>query len=384
MPDENGFATPEERGDFVPEDADGGSETGTPGVGDPDSAGDVSDDSTDDSGAVVETEGEDTSDDASGAGSDESADDGAPTDDSATADGDASASADSEDAESADAEGDTSGEADSEGDAEPAAEAKGTPRRRRRRATSATMQRIPKPRFDEKIRQVRAAHDRIKQLEEENARLKAGDGQNTGPTLESLGTQLAEKTAEIAAAVKDGEADKIVELMNDQQALQSQITDMRIAQATENSTAYQNEQADFLAVKAEAEAQLPFLDPKSDEYDQEEVNQVSGLVQTFQKAGQTSGDALVQAINLLYPEMDDEPAAEKQEEKPAAGAQRKKEAIKKNIAAKKKSPPANLADAGEDGDKHGLTKQIDVTKLTEEEFDALPPETLKRLRGDYV
>ena len=47
--------------------------------------------------------------------------------------------------------------------------------------------------------------------------------------------------------------------------------------------------------------------------------------------------------------------------------------------------PASLKDAGIDSDKAGQDKaDLDVNKLSEAEFNALPAAQLAKLRGDFV
>jgi hypothetical protein len=70
------------------------------------------------------------------------------------------------------------------------------------------------------------------------------------------------------------------------------------------------------------------------------------------------------------------------EEQPKAATKRTR--VKENIKDAKKQPP-DLSDAGADSDKSGKkSEDVDVTKLSTDEFDALPETTKKRLRGDFV
>jgi hypothetical protein len=62
----------------------------------------------------------------------------------------------------------------------------------------------------------------------------------------------------------------------------------------------------------------------------------------------------------------------------------KRSRTKENIKDAKKQPP-DLSDSGVDSSKQGkTTEDIDVTRLSMEEFDALPDTTKARLRGDFV
>ena len=67
-----------------------------------------------------------------------------------------------------------------------------------------------------------------------------------------------------------------------------------------------------------------------------------------------------------------------------AAEERKAAQVKKNIGAAK-AQPSNLKDVGLDSDKAGQSSSLpDVTRLTQEEFNALPESTRARLRGDTL
>ena len=66
----------------------------------------------------------------------------------------------------------------------------------------------------------------------------------------------------------------------------------------------------------------------------------------------------------------------------AKGEDRKATQVDKNLDTSKRQP-GSMRDSGKDSDKSGEQK-IDASRLTREEFDALPEATRKRLRGDEV
>jgi hypothetical protein len=57
--------------------------------------------------------------------------------------------------------------------------------------------------------------------------------------------------------------------------------------------------------------------------------------------------------------------------------------VSKNLATDK-AQPASLHNAGLDSDKAGINGKVDITKLTADEYAALPESTKAKLRGDVL
>ena len=62
---------------------------------------------------------------------------------------------------------------------------------------------------------------------------------------------------------------------------------------------------------------------------------------------------------------------------------RKEAQVAKNLDTQRRQSPS-MKDAGMDSDKAGIKDKIDVSKLTPEEFAALPEATKAKLRGDVL
>jgi len=88
--------------------------------------------------------------------------------------------------------------------------------------------------------------------------------------------------------------------------------------------------------------------------------------------GFTGVDALDKATKYVMgePAPKEDPVGKKiVEKKKVANTQKK-------IEAAEKQPPAMKG-------KNKTEKKIDISKMSVDEFDALPPETLRRMRGDF-
>ena len=87
-------------------------------------------------------------------------------------------------------------------------------------------------------------------------------------------------------------------------------------------------------------------------------------------------------MNRFAPKKSGEPEPEKQGLKNESD--RKQEQVAKNLDTAKRQP-ASMKDVGLDSDKAGMSSNLpDISKLSAEEFDALPESTKARMRGDIL
>ena len=231
---------------------------------------------------------------------------------------------------------------------------------------------VPKSRLDEVLAKQKALQ---KQLDEVNqAREEAA---KDAPEYD-----FATKEAEYQQLVLDGEADKAVELRNEiRNAEKEQF--MFEVQAKMGQTVQQSQEMTELQAKAaEIEANFSVLNENSADFDVNLQNEVVELRNAFISQGYTPADSLTKATeytlaakrpDLLNP----------QQEQPAPKAddkvvEKKKVAnINKKLQAADSQPPAMKGESAK-GD-----KKIDLNTLSDDEFSALPEETLRRMRGDF-
>lgn len=231
---------------------------------------------------------------------------------------------------------------------------------------------VPKSRLDEVLAKQKALQ---KQLDEVNqAREEAA---KDAPEYD-----FATKEAEYQQLVLDGEADKAVELRNEiRNAEKEQF--MFEVQAKMGQTVQQSQEMTELQAKAaEIEANFSVLNENSADFDVNLQNEVVELRNAFISQGYTPADSLTKATeytlaakrpDLLNPQQ--EQPAPKVDDKVV---EKKKVAnINKKLQAADSQPPAMKGESAK-GD-----KKIDLNTLSDDEFSALPEETLRRMRGDF-
>jgi len=196
---------------------------------------------------------------------------------------------------------------------------------------------------------------------------------------------FATKEVDYQNAVLDGEAEKAAQLRAEiRQAERTQIEYEMTQKMTQ--TVSQNQEATALQqAAAELERSFPVFDKNSSEYSEEMTNEVIELRDAFMIKGENAVAALSKAARFVVNDnglVGDEPAptlAGKQAPTEDEVAKKRKEVSKKLKAADAQPPEL----PGESSAARG-EKSFDVSSMTEEEFDALPEATLKRLRGDIL
>jgi len=244
---------------------------------------------------------------------------------------------------------------------------------------------IPKARFDEVNNRARAkVKDLEGQIAQLTARLAPAEGQADTAALEKI---LDERTEEYGALVADGDLVKAKAVM---QEINRANRALALIEATTLSGAHaaESKNVDALGELVELyKSEYPmFDDAQTDVYQQETVDYVAKLQGRFEATGSSPAEALREAVELtvakfgLEPKssagvVDLTPAITKADERKAA-------AVTKTLAAQKAGAP-DLSKAGIDSDKVGMSK-INMNDIDYDQFDKLPIESLKRLRGDFA
>jgi hypothetical protein len=234
---------------------------------------------------------------------------------------------------------------------------------------------VPKARLDEVLAKQKALQ---KQLDEINAaNVKAEEAPET--------YDFDAKEVEYQNMVLDGETDKAVALRRE--IRKAERADLEFEMRQEMSqTVHQDRQMTALQQAATAmEDAYPVFNRNSGEFSEEYTNEVVELRDMFMSGGYEAVDALSKAVKYVIKDHDlDQP----QESAPslAGSAQKSDELAKKRAIVNKKlraaeAQPPELP--GESSSNHG-EKGLDIASMTEEEFDALPEATLRRLRGDII
>lgn len=223
---------------------------------------------------------------------------------------------------------------------------------------------IPKSRFDEVLQKQKALQ---KKLDEALA-----------PQIEDVKEapeyDFDAKEAEYASLLMEGENEKAIQLRNEIRSAEKQQM-MYEMQAKMGQTVTQNQELVDLQTKAQQlESIFPELNQADPNFNQDKTNEVLELRDAYMSQGYTGADALQKAVDLIMPTPNTEPAPDPTVKKVAEKKQIAN--TKKKIEAAEKQPPTMKG-------KNKVDKKVDINTMSVDEFDALPAETLKRMRGDF-
>jgi len=197
------------------------------------------------------------------------------------------------------------------------------------------------------------------------------------------------KETEYQRLVLDGEIELATNLRNDiRRAEKDQM--MFEVKKEMGQTVQANQEAQELQAKArEIESTFPVLDQNSPSFDEGLTQEVMELRDAFMVQGYGAADSLARATEYTL-------AVKKPELLVTTGngtlqgnenvvtqeqlqGRKQKTTVKKKIAASKAQPPKMKGEgAGDRGD-----KPVNLDVLSDDEFMALPEETLRRMRGDF-
>ena len=238
---------------------------------------------------------------------------------------------------------------------------------------------IPKARFDE-------VNGKAKALETEAARIKA-ENEALRQQLESLQEKKAKETAQ---SVEDAQVAYELALLEGEDAetlagLRRAYNDAMkaailadvqttIKQETKAVTAEEKEQLEVDKTLNKVYTDYPFLNPEAPEADQRAVKLVENSYYSYLAAGLPRAEAVMKAVEDVAPVF--APVVDPDKTKNDAATARATEARTRNAQASIAQPPITP-----NAEKSGHVN-YDVSKMTDAEFDRLPEETKKRIRGD--
>lgn len=206
-----------------------------------------------------------------------------------------------------------------------------------------------------------------------------------GVDVSAIEKEVEELDKAHAAAVLDGDADKMAELAKQIRAKERQIQLAQTELMTSNAQRQAAEEVRVEMAVQSIEEAYPQLKPGEDntQYDQDLVDMVLATqahLHTTQRMAPS--EALIEAARRVMSKFNGIAGGAGDPKGLAVGAalkSRQAAQVTKNIVAAK-GQPLSTRDIGANGDL-GLSK-VDVSAMTQEDFAALPPDTLKRLRGD--
>jgi hypothetical protein len=246
------------------------------------------------------------------------------------------------------------------------------------KATERAEQRIPKTRFDEVNARRKAAEEELATLK---AQLDAGE-----QAKEEQYDFVAAEEAYIDLVLAGKTKDAVIKRSEIDAAKMAQWQRESLTQTQESISTSQLKQ-DLAVIVKEAEASYDEFNPDSDNYSDDMVDEVQTFYQGYltrqdlspQQAFRMALDTTVRLYGL-NPLGQEAPAAEP-EQQPKKVLKPKSDMRNKVKLAKK--APQDPGKAGAAGDAAG-EERFDISNMTDDELDALPESTLKRLRGDVI
>ena len=233
---------------------------------------------------------------------------------------------------------------------------------------------IPKSRYDSAQARARAAEKRVKEYEAQQAAQVVTE-QATTQSATALDSKLEVIDRDIEQARLDGDVDKVVSLQKDARDVEKQIYQSMAEIAASNAGSAAQESVKLDSLIDTLETQYDILNPDSKNFNEDKINEILDMQGAFVKNGDSPSAAMLKAVGYIMPE----------ERITDEVANKRRTNVAKNLkAASAQAPGSN--ETGMNSDAGGPTSNegVDVSQMTMEEFDALPPETIKRLRGDSV
>lgn len=238
---------------------------------------------------------------------------------------------------------------------------------------------VPKSRLDEVLQKQKALQ---KQLEDMK---KATEPSENAPDPYNFD----EKEREYMNLVLDGKEADAVKLRQEIRIAEKAQLEFEMSEKMQQTVQHNAQATALQAAANELEANFPVFDQNSADYNEDYTQEVIGLRDAFIMQGFDAVDALSKAANFVIKTNDlaapepststlDAPSAPKA--KPVDEVAKKRAEVSKKLKAADQQPPEL---PGESSAARG-EKAVDITTMSEDEFNALPDATIKRLRGDIL
>ena len=233
---------------------------------------------------------------------------------------------------------------------------------------------VPKSRLDEVLAKNKEMQKRLQTLESETKE------EDTTPKYDFVAREK-----EYQELVLDGETDRAAQLREEIRSAEREQM-MSEMQSKMGQTVQQDREAHELNKKAnEIMEVFPVYDQKSKQFDERLANEVMELRDAFIFQGYGAADSLAKATEITLirskPELLEVETAGTTDAAPTLNKvvqEKKKQAnVSKKVAASQSQPPQMKGESTQN------KKIVDINVLSDDEFGALPEETLRRLRGDF-
>jgi len=234
---------------------------------------------------------------------------------------------------------------------------------------------VPKSRLDEVLAKNKEMQKKLQDIE----------GQETSEAEKLPEYDFVTKEKDYQDLVLDGETEKAALLRNEIRTAEREQL-MSEMQSKMGQTVQQDRELHELNQKAnEIMEVFPVFNEKSKTYDEKLTNEVMELRDAFIYQGYGAADSLAKAteVTLLSkkPELLQGDGTNVSDPAPkltqAVQEKKAKATVKKKVEASQSQPPQMKGESTQN------KKVVDINVLSDDEFGALPEETLRRMRGDF-
>lgn len=235
---------------------------------------------------------------------------------------------------------------------------------------------VPKSRLDEVLAKQKALQKQVEDMK------KAQEPPADAPDAYDFDA----KEREYMNLVLDGKEADAVRLRQEIRTAEKTQLEFDMNQKMQQ-TVSQNAQATALQAAAnELEANFPVFDQNSSDYNADYTQEVIDLRDAFIVQGFDAVDALSKAAGFVIKDHDLAQDAPQESTLAQSAAPMQDEVAKKRAEVNKKLKAAKAQPPELPGESSAARgeKAFDISNMSEEEFDALPDATIKRLRGDLL
>lgn len=226
---------------------------------------------------------------------------------------------------------------------------------------------IPRERYNQVNAEKKAWQERAEALQ---AQLQSVNQQQVQQDQQQIPYDFDEAEERYLNAMMEGESDLAKSIRREIRQQEEALFVAKASAALEQEKSRKSVEQNLSALIADAYVNYPVLNPDSDTYNQGLVEKINRLQAAYIREGHTADAALKSALDDFM----GEPIRQQQ-----SGNKGNADAMRRNADAANRQPPM-LSQAGI-GDR-ARAASLDVSKMSEEEFAALPDKEKRRLRGD--
>lgn len=247
---------------------------------------------------------------------------------------------------------------------------------------------IPLDRHKDILERERSKRQQLEQqLEQYNRNSQASQ---VDDSIKAKDAEIAKMDADYQKLMLDGETEKAAALMQQIRAAEREVYSMQAQAQAQEIEARAVERARYDIVVERIESAYPELNPDSEEFNQDTLDEVIELHHSFVQSGKSLSDSLQRAVKYVMgaatgkqtTAVDVKPRVPAKDED--AAAKRKAEGAAKTAKAVSASAPS-MGSAGLDSDKlGGSASNADVNAMSYKDFEGLSDAAKAKMRGDVL